>query len=1131
MHKYRFTFLFLIGFVLLSQPQFSQTTKPNTKVYDPELNLFIDRQQPATTERSLRYTPDGQDFVIVNGDKKFNRALYGTHTGFRVETGDVPEFALYLPRMGGNLSFTIGNNQKTIPLNDASRIESRYRAGSRIYNITDELLGKGVIRITVLAMSEAEGIILKIETSNLPKNTTISWKFGGAADKRFSREGDLGVDPFDSFYLKPEYCKGNKYTLHNNSFELSFGAKQDKKLIGTFPEKAELTIDSTLPVLLGKMNLKGNNTFYLAIQVPGKTESLPYNSLLTIFDQSEADRAALASRIKIDTPDPYFNTLGGTLAVAADGIWSGETWLHGSVGWRMPLSGWRAAYTGDVLGWHDRSRKHFDAYTTSQVNNVKPIRPHPTQDTTLNLARAEKSWGTQMYSNGYICRNPHENNKMHHYDMNLCYIDELLWHLNWTGDMDYAKKIWPVLTSSLAWEKSNFDPDNDGLYDAYCCIWASDALYYNSGAVTHSSAYNYRANKMAAEIAQKIGQDPTLYTQEAEKILKAINTRLWISSKGHWAEYQDFLGEKKVHESAAIWTIYHAIDSKIQDPFQGYQATRYVDTEIPHIPVKAKGLKDEGYATISTSNWMPYSWSINNVAFAEVMHTALAYWQVGRNEEGFKLLKSSILDGMYLGASPGNIGQISFYDAARGESYRDFGDPIGMASRALVEGLFGITPDAMNGRLVLRPGFPESWDHASISTPDIDFGFKRIGKTDTYTIKQNFENKLSVDLQVQAISDNILSVNANGQPIAWKAKEIVNGFPVLSIQVPATATNKVEIHWGGKEIAKVAPEKVVETGDVWQYQTDARIINIYDPQQVLSSTSQKGKTLSGKVTGALGHRTLFIELNRGEMTWWQPINLEIKALKINLVPVEAFSQVNTLSCEPVNIDAFFNDSVSRIFKNKYLSPRSPYTTLQIPTQGIGEWCHPLFTVKIDDTGMRSLVKNNTLQTKLGVPFRTPAEGKNVAFTSHWDNFPVKMDIPLTGSASHAYLLLAGTTNHMQTHFVNGRINVEYTDGTTDNVELVNPENWCPIEQDYYEDGVAFQLNAPRPYRLHFKTGLVSNNLEKDLDIEGVYGRKIEGGAGILLDMPLDKSKTLQKLQVQTVANDIVIGLMSVTLQR
>jgi hypothetical protein len=56
-------------------------------------------------ERELRYTPDGDDFVIVNGKAKFNRALYGTHTAFRVETGDVPEFGLYLPGMGGNLHF------------------------------------------------------------------------------------------------------------------------------------------------------------------------------------------------------------------------------------------------------------------------------------------------------------------------------------------------------------------------------------------------------------------------------------------------------------------------------------------------------------------------------------------------------------------------------------------------------------------------------------------------------------------------------------------------------------------------------------------------------------------------------------------------------------------------------------------------------------------------------------------------------------------------------------------------------------------------------------------------------------------------------------------------------------------
>ena len=46
-------------------------------------------------ERQLRYTPEGQDFIIVNGDKKFNRALYGTNTAFRIETGDLPELGVF----------------------------------------------------------------------------------------------------------------------------------------------------------------------------------------------------------------------------------------------------------------------------------------------------------------------------------------------------------------------------------------------------------------------------------------------------------------------------------------------------------------------------------------------------------------------------------------------------------------------------------------------------------------------------------------------------------------------------------------------------------------------------------------------------------------------------------------------------------------------------------------------------------------------------------------------------------------------------------------------------------------------------------------------------------------------------
>ena len=312
-----------------------------------------------------------------------------------------------------------------------------------------------------------------------------------------------------------------------------------------------------------------------------------------------------------------------------------------------------------------------------------------------------------------------------------------------------------------------------------------------------------------------------------------------------------------------------------------------------------------------------------------------------------------------------------------------------------------------------------------------------------------------------------------------------------------------------------------------------RILAINDVQDLLDMdvTHFSGNILKGRFQNNLpvGHRTLFVELSQGDMSWWQPVDVEVLAGKLEIEP--SFTHVVSNRCVPVVLENLFNSSVTDIFRNQYLSPRSPYTTLQLPTQGIGEWCHPKMTADIADSGLRSKVAGNLLQTSLGVPFRSPAHGRNISFTSLWDNYPNEMEIPLSGKASRAYLLMAGSTNHMQCHIANGVIRIYYTDGTFEELELVNPENWCPIEQDFFVDDVAFKLEVPRPYRLHLKSGLISDNLERDLGIQGVYGRSIDGGAGVLLDLKLNPKKKLKCLTLETLSNDVVIGIMGVTLQR
>lgn len=1052
--------------------QYTTGNKPQSAGDRIESTSYNDHKRGAA--RTLQYRPDGEDFVSVNGKNRYTRALYGSHTAFRLETSDRPIFAVYEKRNSKNIHFHLVLADSSVtPLEETAWCESRYTPGRRSYRLKHPSWGTDAeLQISALALPDEDAAIWKITPVNMPVGAVLRPMLSEIRLNRLSRNGDMGADP-------PGCFDAPEQPQQLQSLGISLFDRQD------------------VYVLVRDYSLV----------VPSQEEGI------ALYNKSEQARADLASRIRITTPDPYFNTLGGALAVAADGIWDGEVWLHGAIGWRMPLSGWRAAYTGDALGWHDRARTHFNAYAASQVTEVPNTIPHPAQDSALALARSEKKWGTPQYSNGYICRNPRRNDQMHHYDMNLCYIDELLWHFNWTGDLEYARRMWPVLTRHLAWEKRNYDPDNDGLYDAYACIWASDALYYNSGAVTHSSAYNYRSNRLAAMIAEKIGEDPAPYREEADRILKALNARLWMPERGHWAEFQDFMGHKRLHTSPGVWTIYHALDSDIADPFQAYLATSYVDREIPHIPVTvsafpssdknweatvaatARQLNAEGYASISTTNWLPYSWSINNVAFAEVMHTALAYFQAGRADAGFHLLKSSVLDGMYLGESPGNFGQISFYDAARGECYRDFGDPIGVASRVLIQGLYGILPDAMNGRLLVKPGLPSSWPFASLHTPDIDFDFKHTNEAVTsYTIIHRLPAVHTLELQFPAQRSEVAKLTVNGKPATWTLVENSITRPVLSVVVPASSDEKVEINieWGGEVLGSPTKSQIEAT-----------------PAEA---------------------PVCFVPMQQGDMKWWAPVDNPMAADKGNSTQFSAFAKVNSSKCEPVVMDKQFNSAVTDIFRNEYLSPRSPYTTLQIPKQGIGEWCHPLHTVDIDDSGLRSSVQKGVLNTKLGVPFRTPAEGPNIAFTSLWDNYPDSLTVSLKGKASRAYLLMAGSTNHMQCHIDNGLIRVYYKDGTCDKMALRNPDNWAPIEHIFFEDGLAFNRHAPALYRLRLKTGEISNNFGEELGFPGA-SRELDGGAAILLEMPLNPDKKLSHLVLETLSNDVVIGLMGITLQR
>ena len=1069
-------------------------------------------------ERPLRYRSDGGDFVIENGQEFFNRPLYGGNTAFRVDAGDQPEFTLYLPGRGGNLRLGVQGVAGAKWLFEAAQVTTRYRPGAMLYEVRDPVLGAGgVLHVEVLALAATDGLVVRVEmeTSSLVTPAAapleLVWAYGGVNGQRGSRDGDIGTERVpigEYFQLQPGFCRDNRFEIAGRTFTLHSKAAT---ILGLMPEGAKLAVadatqwksctgllasagkSSALPVIVGRATLVPGQPRFLALQriangaptaeeldtyrevtadragLKRDSRSMPLLPAYRVEDLprvfAEADRhfRELRERVTVETPDPFLNAAVAALNIAVDAVWDEPQGavMHGAIAWRSKLLGWRGPYAQDALGWHDRAQRHFAYWATRQNTDPIPAKLPP-PDENANLSRSEAA----LHSNGDLSNS--------HYDMNLVYIDALFRHLLWTGDLDFARQMWPVIERHLAWERRlfrrEFGPDKLPLYEAYAAIWASDDLQYSGGGVTHASAYNYYHNQMAARLAKLLGQDSTPYEREAELIAAAMRKYLWLPEQGMFAEHKDLLGLQLVHPSAALWTFYHTLDSGVATPFEAWQMTRYVDAEIPHLPVRGPGVPaDQPYAVFSTTNWMPYTWSINNVVMGENLHTALGYWQAGRPDEAFRLTKSALLASMFMGICPGNVGSMNYLDVYRRESQRDFADGGGVMSRALIEGLFGVKPDALAGELLIRPGFPADWAHASLRHPNLNLSFRREGTADLFTIEPKFAKPMALRFELPARPAHLASATVNGQSVTWQQREAIPGHPVVELTSAAAAKYEIKLQWSG--VLRLPPAE--------------------------------------PVSAPLAQSALPV------IDW--------------TIKMSAATR-----CEPIDLAPYFNDRVTEIFRmGKYRSPRSPFVSLATPAQGIGAWAgHVNEMAKIDDAGLRAAAGANGGRFVLpdGVPFATPGPGdaKNIVFTSQWDNYPREATVPLSGHAVHAYLLMAGSTNHMQSRLDNGEVIVTYRDGTTARLALHNPTNWWPIDQDYYIDDFQFRRPEPIPPRVDLKTGKV-----RLLDVTTFkgQGRAVPGGAATVLNLPLDPAKELQSLTVRTLANEVVIGLMSLTLER
>ena len=1000
-----------------------------------------------------RYYPVEDGHEIIGSREYFNRSLYGGHEHddlterFITFAGDMPIVMGVVTDWTKQVSGAVGNYAKSGVLMSGIALTpgEEYAASSRWFHQNEDV--RAVFRngwmeyetqqfspwapkikanINVLPLQSENGFLAhyRIESE---QRIVFCAGFGGITGfiGRFE-SADSKCRDFHSLD-----CKNNQIFIDQNSAQIK-AENSDSMWIGSSFE-ADFSIGSadslqdsspaaflasetqgSSPVVKISTTVEPSKPLEGFLVVVRNVDKTVLDKLLQQKNPVESLKQQIKQKtayVKLETPDFMLNQTFAPAVLGLDSSWHGKTFYHGAVGDHSPFLGWRSWYGATACGWHERVSKAVRAHL-SEI-------PQP-------LDLPEKVW----HDGADRPDLDHEGTQYHHlensygfipcilggndiYNMQEVGIDMLLHHLEWTGDLALAKEVFDDIAGALDWEERILDSDGDGLYQNFLNTWISDGHSYNGGGCAQASSYNYRANLTMAKIAEKLGRSGEQFKIRAQKILDSVQEKLWLDNKGILAEFIDTIGNKLVHPSPELSTIYLAIDCEIVNDSQAERMLKSTETELENVTTTNSG------RLFYSSNWLPKKYSTCGLFPAENNHLALCYFKLGLKDKGWEILKG-IRDCFYNGRNPGMVTHILSGNGCSDGGDWDFSDVNSTYLRLITEGLFGIRPNLLDDVIEIMPGFPEEWTHASLNLPDISLQYQRDNNQETYEIRSNLKARLKVKIPLRLTE--IDSVLFNGNETDFELEKILdNTFMV--VETEALESIKLQVIHAGKPKAKT--EELVQ----------------------------------------------------------------IKPAE----PVQIFSPGNEF--EAVDISEFYNCSTDKLHTLEYLSPRPVGYSIGVRLNGryAWEWNHGGHNaVVIDDSKLRQ----GTFKTPSELEFSLPEHGNNIACVSIWDNFPTRLDFPLSGNAEELAIFFIGVTNPMQSRVENIRFTVHYKDGSSRVSSLIHPRD--------FDDWLvpALQNTGETAYFSDFNHATVQR-------------------------IKLDSSKELSRISIEAIANEVIIGVLGI----
>ncbi len=1085
-------------------------------------------------QTNSHYTPTENGFSICGSSELFNRTLYGSHKNddkearFCTFAGDAPQFmGAVTDWVENTYSFysKCGTLTSGLALTPGQRVGFFYSGdmdiSSRWFHNSEDIktdYQNGWVEYELTQMSPwFPDVQVNMETYPLLPDDGFLVHYTIKTDQRvFFTAGFGGLTDFigrfeykdeKKRYFHASDCAGNTVTCGKNSAKVSrpggntvhIGTSFDAEVttgsakaleapypssfLGSAPEHEDDQVVRISAVINAGETFDG----YIVVLHNADDETLQgwlnHPDPISYIKQQIYQKFAC---INLKTPElPLDLTIVPTV-IALDASWHRNSFHHGAFGYHAPFLGWRNWYAPTALGWRDRVEKTMETHLAQMVKNEgeekvwfdgKGAREGDPNDPSP-YHNIENSSGFLPFFIG---------EKAAYYNMQECAFDMMLYYLQWTGNLAFAEEHFDEFCAMLDWEERIFDPDHDGLYQNFLNTWISDGHSYNGAGCAQSSAYNYRANRIMEILAKKLGKSSEIFAKRAEKIKKAVQDKLWLADRGIIAESVDTVGNCLVHPSPELSTAYLAIDCDIVDDFQAYTILKYTEHYIKSI--ETPGL---GGRLSYCSDWRPKKYSTYGIFPSENAHLALMYYKLGLKEEGKKIL-DGIVDCYFAGKNPGMAAHVQSSRCTADLADLDFTDVSGMYLRLVMEGLFGIRFNTLENSVLIAPGFPEEWESANLSLADISLHYTRQGNRETFEIYCPTAETKTVRIPMR--TGSVASVLLDGEPVSYKiAAAPESSF--LMVQTEKSGRISLQVTHGGAKKPHLSFMGGVFAGnDIVFEVADGTPVEVLDIARCLEDVTIVGNKIYAKTKSVPGYHTVFIRTKAGMFDAWLAADYEILEKEVLQAPL------SEKPFESVDIAGHFNCKMMDVHQQQYVSPRPEGYSIGVFANGryAWEWNHGGHNqLVVDDSALRKA--GGRITTKSGIPFTTPEAGDNLACVSIWDNFPTETTIPLSGTGQELAILFVSTTNSMQTGVENARMTVLYADGSEEAVSLVYPRNiddWLvPALQTENESFYFNDYNHATVQRIRLHSG-----------------------------------KELAGVKIEAVANEVILGVMGVSISR